>query len=189
MPTIFSIEPRATSPTPMSYGYRTNVLEAYSGMEQRIRLRQTPRLALEYDYMTVSARQTGLLQALIASEQANEVVLPLWHWTNPLTSGIGAGATVLPVSTVDIPWLGYWVQWLNYAVLWRDPFTCELVNVTDAWSSTTQITISPGTVSAWPAGTQVIPAVLANFDGAPPVVGTTLEHATGRARFRMKSAL
>lgn len=61
------------------YEYKTDIITAYDGTEQRLKLRQYPRHFLTYDYSAMDLFQAQYLRGTIRQRQTNMWYIPMWH--------------------------------------------------------------------------------------------------------------
>jgi hypothetical protein len=80
--------------------WRTEVLTAYNGTEQRIKTRKIPRRHLQFDTFIPTQHQP-LYQNLFYGLAGQSLCVPLWIQQMPLTSAVSAGSYTLPVNTTD----------------------------------------------------------------------------------------
>ena len=64
------------------YQYKTSIITAYNGYEQRISLRDSPRHFLSYDYTAMKSFEAQWLRAVLRMKQSTPLYIPMWH--NPL---------------------------------------------------------------------------------------------------------
>ncbi len=159
----------------------TDVLAAYDGSEQRMRLRDHARRGIEYAFM-LSGHDARLLEALTFGWGARLYCLPVWWEADFLAAGVNAGTT--QVTVTDAALKDYREGGL--VVFWRDSGSCEAVEILSISGDT--VTLKLPLSQAFPSGARVMPAVLARLDGE-----TTYDHITdrmvqGRARFEVDGA-
>lgn len=160
----------------------TDVLTAYDGTEQRVRLRNNARRAIEYAF-AVEGHDARLLEALTFGWGGRLYCLPVWWEADFLASGISAGAT--SVTVTDAALKDYRADGL--AVFWRDSGFHEAVEILSVAGNT--INLKLPLANAFPAGSIVCPAVLARLSGETPYAHVTDRIVTGRARFEVDAAL
>ena len=134
--------------------FKTDILEALSGKEQRVALRQKPRQFLQTTFtLTDSARQR--VQSLLHGWQQNLFLLPMFHTGTKSTAAISSAATSVSVeSTASLEFrVG------GYAVLYQDNQVSEAVTITNVTSTSIEFTGSP-TLNAYAANTRVFPGRL-----------------------------
>lgn len=61
------------------YSYLTSILSSYSGLEQRIKLRNIPNHLLSYDYAAVNSLEAQWLRAQMRKRQSDYTYIPMWH--------------------------------------------------------------------------------------------------------------
>lgn len=122
----------------------SDVLESYSGGEQRIVTRNIPRQHFDCRYVV---RPANLYKNTIAAGHATDYDLPMWHDAEPVTAAIGQ-----TVISGDFRYGDF----QGSAVLWRSEALNELVSISSATDST--VTLAAGPLAAYPAGSYLIPA-------------------------------
>lgn len=129
--------------------FKTTVLTGMSGVEQRIKLRQSPRRRLEMSYLTLTDEERMYLEHAMHSQNIVFAV-PLWSDTGPLNVAASIGATVFQVNTID---RDYEAGGLMFLQSGETSETLEIVSFT----ASTVTTLEPS-VNAFPAGAKVCPA-------------------------------
>ena len=133
-----------------SYEWRTDVLRANAGDEQRIRVRRHPRRALEYRSL-VGGRQA---QAAVLAARAlvgRVCAVGLWMHAGRLVAPAASGAISVAVA---VPELGEFRPG-GGLLLWHDELDHEYVTVLAAEAGT--IALATPLLRAWPAGARVVP--------------------------------
>lgn len=155
--------------------WRTDVLPAQRGEEQRRSLRLGPRQQVEFGF-TASGNDRRHLEAALYANGAGEWALPLWWDGLDLTAPLAQGASSIPLSTVLRQFaVGEWV--LLQGPTSRD---YELIEIASVGAS---IGLAEPTARAWPAGTIAYPARLARIDGEINLSRFTGDAAYARLRF------
>jgi len=156
--------------------WRTDVLLAYDGSEQRIALRQTPRRYFEFSFLvpTLLARQK--LEAAIASNGSQSWDLPIWTDSTPCTSAISDSDTVVYVDTVGRDFVAG-----GKALLLAANGNTLIINISTF--TTTQLNLSSAVVGAWALETAVIPLRTAYLEPSQQVSRFTGSVIYGVARF------
>lgn len=129
--------------------WKTDVLESYSGSEQRIALRQTPRRSLEFAYMITGDQLRREVEVKLWANGAKPWDVPVWTDTTYTSAAVAYGASAIPVNT----------QYLDFqaggkALLQSPTGRYALVNINSIQPN--QIILSSATES-WPLETAVIP--------------------------------
>jgi len=159
-----------------------DVLVAYDGTEQRVRLRSNARRAIEYAF-AVEGHDARLLEALTFGWGGRLYCLPVWWEADFLPAGIAAGATIVTVT--DAALKDYRAGGL--VVFWREAGFTEAVEILSITGDT--VTLKLPLANAFPAGSRVCPAVLARLTGETPYAHVTDRIITGRARFEVDGAI
>lgn len=83
----------------MSIQYLTEVIEAFDGTEQRIALRDTPRLSLSYMYSMTDEQQYRFDNKL--STSSGNMLVPLWPLQCQLSREVSAGDASVDLETIN----------------------------------------------------------------------------------------
>lgn len=151
----YAFRPNGADPFIERLQWRTDVITARDGTEQRIALRSIPRREFEFSAFAEGV-EVARRDALLWGWGARVFALPVWTDPHTLTAQLPAGATSITVPT----------QYMDYAadglaILWRNDTASELVEVLEVLAGS--ITIKRPTEQTWPAGTLVLPARLARL--------------------------
>ncbi len=142
-------------------GWKLAATMTQSGAEQRASLRREPRVAAEFTTLIDGAGDAALLRNILLGWANRPFAVPLWWGVHLTSAAIGAGATVIPLG-VNPDTLIHAGQWV---LLWASPRQCEAVQVDTVGTS---LSLVAGTVSAWPAGTRVLPLLFADLQDSQP---------------------
>lgn len=142
-------------------GWKLAATMTQSGAEQRASLRREPRVAAEFTTLVHDAGDAALLRNILLGWGNRAFAVPLWWGVHLTTNAVSAGASVLALGVVPDTLIhaGQWV------LLWSSSRVCEAVQVDTVGTSLTLV--SP-TVSAWPAGTRVLPLLFAQLQDSQP---------------------
>lgn len=173
---VFGMRPDWSQGITERLEWLTEVLEAYDGTEQRVRLRQLPRRGFEYGFL-IEGRDAQVLDHLLFAWGARIYCLPVWTDVSILDGEAAAGQTTLTVQ--DAANSDYHAGGL--AVLWRSNTRHEAVEILSIAGNT--LTLKLPLAGSWPAGTRVFPARLARLEGEVAVARPTDTIAVGRCRF------
>jgi hypothetical protein len=139
--------------------WKTDVMEAWDGTEQRVRLREYPRQSCEFT-VTAAGMERRKLSSALWDWQAKDWHMPIWHDETRLTSGVSAGATTLACDT-------RWRNWfVGGPVVISDGARAEAVTLS-AVASDSSLTVGATTLN-WPAGSRCAPARLARITAVTP---------------------
>lgn len=151
---VFSVEIDWSDGFTETIEYKTDLMTATSGQEQRVQLRTIPRYGATYMAMTLDEKDSAAMDALIYGWQAKLFGVPWWPDASILNSQAGSGSSTLMVDTVNKPAFAAG----GLVMVWRDQHTWEAIGVlsvaSDAITTTSQL------VSTWAAGSVVVPLKL-----------------------------
>lgn len=129
--------------------WKTDIMEAYDGSEQRVQLRATPRRTWEFGIMT-SGHLRRVLDSVLYGWGARAFALPVWVDGSGLTQAIAAGSSVMHCATDD---RDYAVGGL--AIVLSEAGDYEVGEIQSIASG--QITMTRPFASSWPQGTMAYP--------------------------------
>lgn len=156
--------------------WATDILRAYDGTEQRVRLRQYPRRVFEFAFAAEASQRRGLETALYGWGARNWA-LPVWPDGVPITTPALSGASSV---VADTEHRDFRVGGL--LMLLADDGTNEVHEIASISSGT--ITIQGALARNWPTGSgQIFPVRLARQPAAQGFARFTHDFAYGRARF------
>jgi hypothetical protein len=180
---VFPVDPDWSEQITERAEYKSALLESKNGAEQRIALRTMPRPILRFKAATLEARDTAELEALLWQWSGWRWAVPYWPDGVPLSTDVAAGATVIPVATVQ---RAFTVG--GSVLLWRDMRTFE-VGVIASFDASS-ITLTDGTVSAWAADglTLVLPLFFGRQTDAQEIIGHTSSVRDGMFEFECDGA-
>lgn len=145
-----SFSPDWSEPPEEQLAWKTDVLRAYEGQEQRIQLLGLPRRNLAFSYLLEDANQGSRFQSQVWGWQQRTFAIPVWMDQAWLAADLAAGSSSIPFATayrdvaVDQP-----------VMLWKDHATWEIVEVASFTGSTLQL--RKPVRADWPLGTRVVP--------------------------------
>lgn len=155
---VFPFKPNWASPVVETLEWKTDVLRARDGTEQRRALRQLPRRGFEFAIM-LHGERSSMLEAYLYGWQNRHFALPVWTDRTRLTSQAVALATTLYANTYLI---GFQIG--GYALLYLNEKTYAVVNVTGVYSD--RITVAEGAADAWPVGTILMPLIVGHLNAS-----------------------
>jgi hypothetical protein len=131
--------------------YKTAIIRAHSDMEQRVQLRTQPRPGATFRVVTLTARDTAQLTALIYGRKASVYGVPMWQDAQPLLGSISEGALVIAVNTTDRGFVSG-----GLVMVWAGQHLFEALTIDSTTSGT--ITLRTGATKSWPVqGTRIVP--------------------------------
>lgn len=135
--------------------YRSTVTRSWDGTEQRRSLRRVPRRRLSYTAL-LRRPDAQKLDNLMYGWQGRLFAAPLWAESTPLAADAPVGASTL---ALDSSTRTFAVGGL--LALWRDSGANEVHEIEAI--SEGAVTIRGALANAWPAGTSVLPAMVASL--------------------------
>jgi hypothetical protein len=178
--TVWPFEPNSDEALQEEYGYQTNIITAYGGMEQRIALRQHPTGAVEFAFRLADNWEAQRANALLYRKHAKLWAVPLWHYGTKLTADALVGATELFAVTANVPFTDP-LQLGQYALLWKSARSFELVELFGVHASS--LDLSKLLSATWAAGTWLLPVRLARLGNIYAVSWENSLAVAGRIRF------
>lgn len=163
---LFLFRPNWSSPFNESYEWRTDVIRAFSGDEQRIATRVAPRRAIDCR-LTLTGRESVSLENWLYANQNVPVALPMWNSGIRLAFTLSGAGQLLTLASAPPPAWGSQIALLafssrtSYELL--EPVSVSGVNVT----------VAARTGASWPAGTMVYPVVVAKLPEETPIAKAT----------------
>lgn len=146
--------------------WKTDVLTAYDGTEQRFRLMANPRRNLEYRVSTPTQELRALFSNILYGWHERLFALPVWYSETRLSADAFIGDSSITLDSVNFDDL----QVGGLVVLWvRGTYTYEVFTVTDITGNV--VSLDSTLQKDWPQGIRVYPAVLANLQ-----LTATVEH-------------
>lgn len=124
------------------HAYRTSIIRAYSDMEQRMQLRTLSRPGAAYRVLTLTARDSVAMDALIYGRKSRVYGVPWWQDAQPPLSAISIGDTILAVDTDDRSF-----EDGGLLMIWSDQQTYEALTIDTV--SAHEITLRTGTTRNW----------------------------------------
>lgn len=173
---VWPFGPNWDQPVTESLEWRTDVLTAFDGSEDRIPLRSKPRRSISYA-MSLHGNELNQFQNLLFGWQDRQYALPVWfdRWT--LQTEVPAGAVSIPVETDG---RGFSVGKL--AILMTDTYTFEVFEVDVINSSSIQP--AKPLESSWPRHARLYPVNLARLPTSLPTSRETSQVMRANVEWR-----
>ena len=156
--------------------WRTDVLLAYDGSEQRIALRQTPRRYFEFGFLVPTLLERQKLEAAISANGSQSWDLPLWTDSTPCTSAISNGAVTVSLDTTSRDFVAG-----GKALLLGANGNTLIINISTL--TTTQLNLSSAVGGTWPIETSVVPLRTAYLEPSQQISRFTGSAIYGVVRF------
>ncbi|MCK4518091.1 hypothetical protein KAT92_04900 [Candidatus Babeliales bacterium] len=136
------------------FEWKTDVLRAHSGKEQRIKRRGLPRRIYEYD-LVVTDKQKRKLEAIIWGRQSKNFMVPIWQDTGLISSGVAIGDLIVYVDTKN---LSYEIGGLAVLISGEKYEVVEIEAVNND-----SILLKSALLNNWTSDTKIIPAFIARM--------------------------
>jgi hypothetical protein len=165
-----------------SYGYFTEVIQAWDGTEQRIGLRSIPDRTLSYKTTMISQQDVQNLVSRLLVTGRFSVSIPVWPDAIELTAPVSVGDYIVYADTV-----GRGFQDGGFCMLWKSDGTWEsfVISTVEA----THLHLSTATTIAFPlTGSLVIPVVRSRSIADFKVQRLSGEVAEANVAFRVEPA-
>lgn len=142
-----------------SLEWKTNLMRAYAGQQQRVKLRGKPRRRIAFTYLLEEAQKGARFQSMTWGWQQRLFAIPVWMDQGALGADLPVGSASIAASTT---YLDFAVDGL--VLLWRSYLEFEVVEVASFTSSL--ISLKKPTQLPWVKGTRVIPMRLGRMPNA-----------------------
>lgn len=155
--------------------WKTDILQAYNGSEQRRSLRIKPRRSLSYDYM-IQGELTNLHDTIIWGWHSRSFAVPMWHERFVLAADVIAGTSKITLNDDLSPFADD-----SLAVIYVDALTYEIVRVNTTLNGELMLTV-PARYS-WAAGLKIYPIAMSHLGTTTNVMRVTQTTLTGKFEF------
>ena len=150
----FPFPPNWAEPVTEAFGYMTDVLVSFRGMEQRVQLRAVPVGTIAYSALLDELRDAQMAGAILFGNQARLFGIARWPFQVPLLQDAVAEDLEVFCDTTDIPF-----EPGGLVLLWADPYRWEVQTIASVEADRLVLTL--GLRNAWTAGlTAVLPLVV-----------------------------
>jgi len=150
----YPFPPNWRHPVVEDYGYMTDIMTSFRGMEQRVQLRAVPVGSLSYTSLLNEPRDAQMAVAILFGNQPRAFGVARWQFRRTLTTDANPHDTEIFLDTTDIPF-----QTGGLVFLWTDPYTWEAQTIDTVLSD--RLVLEVGLERSWAAGvTVVLPMVV-----------------------------
>lgn len=156
--------------------WSTNILQSESGVEQRSALYTTPRRYFKTDFI-LHQKERQLFNNMM-SWGAKNWAIPLWPYIQIINRALVKGDSRIDCITKNMDFLEN-----GLVILWRDPFTYEIVEITTIDNN--GLDLRRPLLSDWPQGTRLYPLRVAQFNKTPQLARKTDNLQTVNIEFRL----
>ena len=162
-PIPFPFAPDGQAALRETLSYATDVLQAYGGSEQRVKLRGIPTHALGYGFTAASPAAAQFARALLLADPEAGYLVPWWPLVFRLNAAAAINATHLYANLSQLPL--YNQDGVCRFALWSSSSLCEFVTAS-SWTSSV-VNLTAPLVHAWPSGAILLPVLLAHAPQSP----------------------
>lgn len=151
--------------------WKTDILTAIDGTEQRRRERANPLERLSYHLTHTDAAEESTLQGMIWNSVDLRIGVPRWQdvVAIALPGALAGDGTITATDDVSLRFVP------GPAVVWLEGVGYEEVDITDATGAV--LTLAAPLIDAWPAGAMVLPISIGYV--AAPIEGETFGQLKG----------
>jgi hypothetical protein len=167
--------PNWQQPVVETIEYKTDVMIAWTGAEQRRALRIAPRRSFSFDLL-IKGQERRYIEATLFDWSSRVWALPIWPDGQRLTAAISAGASSITCDTVNRDFAAG-----GLAMLYRDAVTFEVVTIASITAGALALTYP--TVNAWAVGARIYPLRMARLASYPAISRDDGQHATLQPSF------
>ena len=141
--------------------WKTDILQAEDGSEQRIALREHPRQLFEWKFRITTDEERRKMENILINFLGRTFGIPMWHEGMTLTSAVTAGDTVVNVASTDYTDL----RDGGLVLIFQDDENFDVATVTSHDGTT--ITLDTATLYSYGLDAMVYPLRTAVVDGDP----------------------
>ncbi|HPD72835.1 MAG TPA: hypothetical protein PLL30_13780 [Candidatus Krumholzibacteria bacterium] len=150
----FPFPPNWAQPVTETFGFMTDIIVSYRGMEQRIQLRAVPVGTIRYATLLDDLRDAQMAGAILFGNQARAFGVGRWQFQTRLLQSASAGDHDILCDTSDIPF-----EPGGMVLLWIDPYHWEVQTIENVLPD--RVVLDFGLIQPWTAGlTLVLPIVV-----------------------------
>ena len=173
----FPFAPNMAQPINETFGYLTDILTAFTGMEQRVQLRAVPVGTISYSVFLNEARDAQMAAAILFGNQPRAFGVGRWQFQTPLAVDAIADDLGVYCATSDVPF-----EVGGLVMLWRDPYHWEIQTIASVEAD--HLVLTTGLQHSWSAGvTSVIPAVVGRLSTDEALTWQSLTAASQNLTF------
>lgn len=176
---VWNIEPDWSDDVTQTLEYKTAVMASTTGVEQRVRMRNSPRRYFEYIMRPVGIWKNRLDALLSVAPQGN-YYLPCWHESARTTADVASGSSTIHIQGNRLEMAQAKLIFIQ-GVLPHQFELAEIISVTGDGVTTTLGTAAPLALS-WAKGTRIFPCVSAILPDQPSVnrLSANIDECTAR---------
>jgi hypothetical protein len=150
----FPFPPNWAQPVTETFGFMTDIIVSYRGMEQRIQLRAVPVGTIRYATLLDDLRDAQMANAILFGNQARAFGVGRWQFQTRLLQDANVDDHDVFCDTSDIPF-----EPGGMVLLWTDPYHWEVQTIESVLPD--RVVLSFGLIQSWTVGpTIVLPIVV-----------------------------
>lgn len=150
----FPFEPNMARPVVESFGYLTDIITAFSSMEQRVQLRVVPIGSISYHVILNETRDAQMANAILFGNQPRAFGVARWPFRTRLTQAATEDDFNVYCDTTDVPFIVH-----GLVMLWTGPYRWEVQTIASVESD--HLVLTTGVRNSWAAMvTTVVPMVV-----------------------------
>ena len=173
----FPYDPNMSERVTETFGYLTDVISAFSSMEQRIQLRAVPVGTITYGVVLTDHRDVQQANAILFGNQPRAFGVARWPFRTALASDATTDDLTIYCDTTDIPFVAG-----GLVMLWTGPFSWEVQTIESV--SSDHLVLVTGLRSSWTGiVTTVVPTVVGRLSPSESFTWESLFIGTQRLTF------
>ena len=145
----FPFPPNWAQPVTETFGFMTDIIASYRGMEQRIQLRVVPVGTIRYATLLEDLRDAQMANAMLFGNQARAFGVGRWQFQARLVQDASADDHEVFCDTSDIPF-----EPGGMVLLWTDPYNWEVQTVESVLPD--RVVLSFGLIQSWTVGPAIV---------------------------------
>ncbi len=150
----FPFPPNWAQPVTETFGFMTDIIVSYRGMEQRIQLRVVPVGTIRFATLLDDLRDAQMAAAILFGNQARAFGVGRWQFQTRLLQSASAGDHDIMCDTSGTPF-----EPGGMVLLWTDPYRWEVQTIESVLPD--RVVLDFGLIRSWTAGqTVVLPIVV-----------------------------
>lgn len=155
--------------------FKTDVMTAWSGAEQRRALRIAPRRQFEFT-APMAQQERRFVEAALFAWSSMTWAVPIFSDGQRLTSALTPGLLTIPCDTVNRDFRAG-----GLAILIQDAVTYEVVQISTVTNTALGLTVA--VAGSWPVGSRLYPVRTARLASYPQITRENAQYATIQPQF------
>lgn len=152
-PVFYPAPPNGEVPVRETISWPTDVIDAAEDdTEQRVQLREVPKIEVGWTSTLPTGREASEIQALVWDSQAERWGVPMWMDGAMLLVDLAQSASTIPAASLDVT--GKRFDEVNYVAIWTDQHTWDFIGATLEVDDS--ITLDTPTTQDFAAGESIV---------------------------------